>query len=308
MSDPARIALAGCGRIAERGYLPAFRRAVGVELSAVADPEPARREHVAARLPGYASVAELLEHEPVEAIVLATPVEGRLADARLAAERGVLALVEKPPAASLAEARSLAALRPEPRLAFNRRFEPELQRMRAAIPADEERLELNLELDYRRDGWAPHVVRDDALADIGTHLIDLALWFSRGGARRVRALELTAHRAHLELELERGRARLATDTSRRFRRRFSAHAAGSRRSLASHRAGGPAANVLGRLRGSRPAVLVNSITHELEALGAVVRGGEPGALAGARDAVAVMAVVEASRRSFEAGGDWVSVE
>jgi predicted dehydrogenase len=305
---PARIALAGCGRIAERGYLPAFRRAAGVELRAVADPDPARREQVAASLPGYASVAELLEHEQVEALVLATPVEGRLADARLAAERGVLALVEKPPAADLAEARALAALRPAPRMAFNRRFEPELQRMRAAIPAREERLELSLELDYRRDGWAPHVVRDDALADIGTHLIDLALWFSRGGARRVRAHSLTATTARVELELERGRARLATDTDRPFRRRFSVHAAGSGRRLAGHRAGGPAANVIGRLRGSRSALLADSIARELEALGTLVHGGEPGALAGAEDAVAVMAVVDGARRSFGAGGGWVDVE
>ena len=38
MADPVRLALIGCGRIAQVAHLPAVEKAEGVELVAVCDP------------------------------------------------------------------------------------------------------------------------------------------------------------------------------------------------------------------------------------------------------------------------------
>jgi predicted dehydrogenase len=42
MRRPLRLGLAGCGRLAERGYLPALALRDDVELVAVVDVDPAR--------------------------------------------------------------------------------------------------------------------------------------------------------------------------------------------------------------------------------------------------------------------------
>ncbi|HEV2820958.1 MAG TPA: Gfo/Idh/MocA family oxidoreductase, partial [Solirubrobacteraceae bacterium] len=102
MSDTVAIGLVGCGRLAQAGYLPALTAARGVRLSAVADPDPARRETVAAIahnaaagvVPAFATLGELLEGARVDAVVLATPAATHLADAQLAADAGVATLVE----------------------------------------------------------------------------------------------------------------------------------------------------------------------------------------------------------------------
>jgi predicted dehydrogenase len=49
MSDPVRLALVGCGRIAQVAHLPAVEKAEGVELVAVCDPSAAVAGSVAGR-------------------------------------------------------------------------------------------------------------------------------------------------------------------------------------------------------------------------------------------------------------------
>ncbi|MDX6511006.1 MAG: hypothetical protein QOE36_510, partial [Gaiellaceae bacterium] len=109
-----RIGLVGCGRIAERGYVPAALRARGVVLAAVADRVPERCASAAPGVPAFPDAASLLEAGLIDAIVLATPVAGRLDDVELACSAGVPALVEKPPAQDADEARALAELNPQP--------------------------------------------------------------------------------------------------------------------------------------------------------------------------------------------------
>src|SRR5689334_11487802 len=122
-----RLGLIGCGRLAERGYIPALRRARGIRLSAVADPVPGRCADVAPGVPAFAGAAEVLEAGAADALVLATPAHALLGDARLAAAAGVPTLVEKPPAPTVRDTEELAALEPMPFVGFNRRFEPALR-------------------------------------------------------------------------------------------------------------------------------------------------------------------------------------
>ena len=143
------MGLVGCGRVAEHGYVPALARAHGLVLAATADPERPRRELLAPGVPGFDGPAELLEAGGVDVVVIATPSRLHLVHAEIAAEAGVTALVEKPPGTSLDEARLLARLRPQPRLALNRRFEPQVGRLRRAL-AGAGTVELRLALHYRR--------------------------------------------------------------------------------------------------------------------------------------------------------------
>lgn len=300
-----RLGIAGCGRIVERGYAPAVLGLEGVELAAVADPDLERARRVAT--PVGASVfpgpPELVAAGGIDALVVATPAESHGEVAALAAQAGLPALVEKPPAPDLGGALELAALDPPPCIAFNRRF---LQGRELAprVPG-EGWLDLDLELRFRRTGWGAHLVRDEALLDAGTHLIDLAAFLTRSAPIAVRDARLSAERASLELELGRGRARIRCRTDARFAERVEV------RDRAGQVLAGSAIDALrarlARLRGA-PDPLVLSLGRQLEQLATLVREGERGALANAADGVTAMAVVEAARRSAELGGAEVTVE
>ena len=135
-----RVGLAGCGRLAERGYAPAFGLARGVRLVAVADPVLERCEHVAPGIPAYESAEAMLAGGGIDALLIATPPEAHVGDARAAAAVGVPSLVEKPPGIDAREAAELARLDPVPFVGFNRRFEPDLVRLRRKLARQAELL------------------------------------------------------------------------------------------------------------------------------------------------------------------------
>ena len=134
-----RLGLVGCGRVAQRGYVAAARRAAGVRLVAVADLDRSRCEAAAPGVRAYDGARALIAAGDVDALVLATPASAHLADARVAAEASLPTLVEKPPGIDASEAAALAALDPAPWISFNRRFEPALTQLRAALPSDSDR-------------------------------------------------------------------------------------------------------------------------------------------------------------------------
>lgn len=290
---PLRLGLVGCGRVAALGYVPAARRLPAVRLVAVADTELSRCREGAPGVASFASAAGLIESGMAEALVLATPAAAHLPDARLAAAAGLPALVEKPPALDAVEAAALVALDPAPWVGFNRRFEPSLERVRAAVRG-RERLKLWLELSYRRDSWKPFVVADDAITDLGPHLIDLARWLTGSEVEGVRA-ELAPRRAILELDLGGGSlARVVCLTDRPYRERVEIrNCRGS--TIASHVNGGLARGLLARLRAPSGHTLVQSLALQLEAFARAARGGPAPLLATARDGLAVMEAIDAAR-------------
>jgi predicted dehydrogenase len=113
MSEPVRLALVGCGRIAQVAHLPALEKADRVELVAVCDPSAAVASAVARRY-GVARVhtdpESLWADAAVEAVLIAAPdrFHHRLAAEALRAGRHVL--VEKPLTATVAEAEELVGL------------------------------------------------------------------------------------------------------------------------------------------------------------------------------------------------------
>ncbi len=318
-----RIGIAGCGRIAERGYIPAALAAEGVTMVGFADPDAGRRRECAelwrrasnSEATAFASTSELLAAEPIDLLVVAAPTAHHLPLAEEAAAAGVPSLVEKPPTADLAEARQLTELDPQPFVAFNRRFlqGPEL---RDSIPA-QGWLELDLELRFRRSAWGAHEANDEALLDAGLHFVDLACHLSGAAPIAVRDARIEPERASFELELARGRARIACATDRAHREVVTVRDR-SGKLLARSSCGGLRTRLSSFSGGPDPLAL--SLQRQLETIRAVgvspveppqsfLQRGHPHRPppATAQDGITAMAVAEAARRSAALGGAEVTV-
>lgn len=83
--------LVGFGAVAEKAHLPAFAKAEGLSLVAVAD--PARK---APNLNSYPGFDEMLAAEKLDFVVICTPPNTHAALARRALAEGLKVLVEKP--------------------------------------------------------------------------------------------------------------------------------------------------------------------------------------------------------------------
>lgn len=299
MTAPLRLGLIGCGRLAEAGYLPAIGRTAAFDLVAVADPDPARRDRLAAlggdgakgRLAGFADGRALVAGAGVDAVIVASPAGAHLADAAAAATAGVAALVEKPPAPDAAAAADLAALDPAPWIGFNRRFDAAARAVRDRVPPSGD-LDVDLTIHFRRRSWAAVAVHDEVLVDLGPHLVDWSRWLTRSEVVEVDEVELAPDRAQLTLRLERGTVRIDAAADRLHREEIVVRSGGDE--VARHTAGGPIAAVTGRLGGG-PHPLVTSLAAQLAAFAAAVRGGAAPELGTALDGVAVMTVLDTAR-------------
>lgn len=322
--SPLRIGLIGCGRLGTGFYVPAIAAARGVELAAIAEPDLVRSLAARKRATdlglsepiAHARAETLVASRSVDAVVIAGPPQSHLEHARLAAAAGLPALVEKPPATDLAGAVALSRLDPAPWVGFNRRFmvPPEV-----VSPAPGEPFELELGLAYLRVRWRPHVTRQDALADVGCHLVDLVLLaLGEGSALTLRATRLESRRAEAELAGGRGRVRIRCATDRPWRERAVLSHPGSGRPVTRWTAGGLTWGLRRRL-GGIPDPLLGSLIAQLEAFTReVVSGGSSparthaettaSAPATAREGVTVMAAIEALRESAARGGEWLEPE
>jgi predicted dehydrogenase len=305
---PLKVGLVGCGRLAERGWLPALGMAAAAgtaRIVGLAEPDAARRA-AAARAAGlddgaaFADWRELIAAGSADAVVLALDGRAQVEPATAATAAGLAVLVEKPPGGDLDGAAALAALEPPPRVGFSRRFDSAWQALRSAAARGSAPYSLELRLAYRRNGWAPHVVQDDALADMGSHAVDLAAWIGGAPVARARCTRLEGEAAEGELELAEGRgsARFAVGQASSYSEL--GRLAGSETAV---RRGGAWRNALGRFgRGPDAGVLVRSLAAELAAF---ARGD--GDLATAADGVRCHTVLAALRASAAGGGGWVEV-
>jgi predicted dehydrogenase len=113
VSNPLRLALVGCGRIAQVAHLPALEKAEGVRLVAVSDPSRDVAEAVARRY-GVSSACtdrgRLFADDSVEAVLIAAPDRFHAPIATEALKAGKHVLVEKPLSSTTQEAEALAEL------------------------------------------------------------------------------------------------------------------------------------------------------------------------------------------------------
>ena len=305
MTSGVRVGLAGCGRLAERGYVPALAACPAAELVAVTDVELARCAAVAPGVPAFASVGALLREAEVDLVIVATPVRTHLEIATAAAGHGCRTLVEKPPASDASGAWELAALEPVPWVGFNRRFDPSIAGLREQARSTSG-LELRLEMAILPDAWDARERCDSPLLDLGPHLVDLALWLGGRHALAVRSLASDGGAVRFELQLDDARAVIAVSHARAWYERLEVWS-GSRR-LGGIQRGGTWRRALGRLSGSRQSPLVASLTAQLGAASAAVRG-EPvdDRLAPAAAGATVMEVLDAVAAGARRPGVWIDV-
>lgn len=298
-----RVGLVGCGRLAERGYLPALAQAAGVVLAAAADGDVDRARALAPGVPAFASAAELLAGADVDLLVLAHAAPAHVPDACAAAAAGVPSLVEKPPACTACEAEALLRLGSLVWMGFDRRFGSGLAAARDRLAAEPpERLEL--EMSTLPGTWRAYGGSAPVLLDLGPHMVDLALWLTGQAPARVRVETATEHEAAFTLELDGGTtADLRISHRRAWRERVVARdGTGAAETLVAR--GGLARRIASRARPGGASPLVATLAAQLAAVASAVRGGSVDPrLAAARDGVAVMRVLDAAARGGRAAVD-----
>lgn len=180
MNSPLNIGLIGCGRAAERYYLPALARFPEARLVAVADPIYERRNLIASRIAGcltFTSAEALLEKAKIEAVIVATPPATHTAIATLALRAGLPVLVEKPLAPSIADAKELeavvAASNGSIMVGFSRRYWKPIRELRHTVsnqrPFD---ASAQLVITSNVQAWSPISGISDVLDDLGPHQFD----------------------------------------------------------------------------------------------------------------------------------------
>lgn len=103
---PVKIALIGIGKIARDQHVPHLAESPDFTLAAAVT-----RHAAPDGVPGYGSLGEMkAAHPEVTALSVCTPPIDRLAVVREALDLGLDVMIEKPPAATVSEARACAAL------------------------------------------------------------------------------------------------------------------------------------------------------------------------------------------------------
>lgn len=139
---PLRILLVGLGNRG-RMWSTIVGRAEGVEVSGVVDVNPAARASFADEhpdVPGFADLGEALAATTSDAVLLVTPPDGHLAQARQIFAAGLPLLAEKPLTLDLAEAVQIVELAAQSQLplmvGLNFRFLPVSQMIRELVATE----------------------------------------------------------------------------------------------------------------------------------------------------------------------------
>lgn len=209
-----RGALLGLGMIG-RHHARLLQTTPRVEFAGAVDPggDPFRAVTDPAKL--FASTAELLAAGPVDFAIVAVPTDEHLSAVTELAAAGVHVLVEKPLAATTADARELTEIVRGAGLhgavGHVERFNPALIGLRERVQRGD--LGRPFLIATERIGPFPDRIKDvGVVKDLATHDLDLVRWL--GGSAVARVAAETAHRAgraHEDLVLATGR--LANDTA-----------------------------------------------------------------------------------------------
>ncbi|RSS56424.1 Gfo/Idh/MocA family oxidoreductase, partial [Streptomyces sp. WAC06614] len=188
--DPLRVGLVGYGLAGSVFHAPLVTATEGLVLDTVVTTHPERRAEAAAAYPDahLAERPDELWDRGLDLVVIASPNKTHVPLATAALEAGIPVVVDKPLAATAAEARGLAALADE-RGGFlsvfqNRRWDNDFLTLRALLATGELGEIQRFESRYER--WRPHLKggwRESGapeeigglLYDLGSHVVDQAL-------------------------------------------------------------------------------------------------------------------------------------
>src|SRR3954468_19830508 len=186
---PLRIGVVGAGAAAEGIHLPALARTSGIEIVAIVDPAVSRREYVQQKFGVPASYGDHRDAIPhIDAAVVGIPHQYHAPVTVDLLNAGIHVLVEKPMALTTAECDRMidASERSGATLAVGllRRFGPSLRYTKEVLESG--MLGTIRSFDVREGSIFRWPVQSAAmfspqsggvLADIGTHVLDLLLWW-----------------------------------------------------------------------------------------------------------------------------------
>lgn len=193
--SPMRVALVGCGAIAEMAHAPALRvlAAEGrVRVAALIDPSVARRAVVARLLPEARSLERLeaLAAGEVDLAIVASPVSFHAEQSIRLLRDGAHVLVEKPIATTVADAEAMVEAARVSRRAlavglFRRHF-PALNEIGHLITSGTYGALRRFEVEEGGSfGWPaatpalfdPKLAGGGVLIDVGAHVLDVLVWW-----------------------------------------------------------------------------------------------------------------------------------
>ncbi len=227
-----RVAVAGAGAFG-RNHLRVYREleaaGEGVALVAVVEPDAARAADTAAKfaIPVFPSVDALLSADlKLNAASVAVPTVHHHAVAAPLLDAGLDLLVEKPLAASLAEADDMIGRAEK----GSRILQPgHLERFNPAVLAVEPKLRRPMFFEaHRLSVFTPRSLDVDVVLDLMIHDLDIVLTFANSPVREVRAVGLPilspkVDIANVRVELESGcvanftASRVSTERVRKLR-------------------------------------------------------------------------------------------
>ena len=194
MADKTRIAIVGAGHVAQVAHIPAYRANPDVELVAVVDEDPVKARRIkeqAGFKVWYEDFAEMLKKADVDAVDICTPnyLHAPMAIAALRSGRDVIC--EKPLARNATEAQKMVDTADEHgrilMVAMNNRFREDAQMLQKFIVGNElgdvhviKAGWLRRATDWKDRSWFTERGKagGGALLDLGTPLVDLAVWIS----------------------------------------------------------------------------------------------------------------------------------
>ena len=193
-SNPISVAVVGVGvfgRNHARVYKELEQQGEAVRLLGVVDPDVNRADAVAREFgcKAFGSVQQMLTtHSEVQAASVAAPTVHHLAVARELMKAGVDVLIEKPLAATLAEADELVALAATHKriaqVGHLERFNPAV---RATLPLLTQPMFFEV---HRLSVFTPRSLDVDVVLDLMIHDLDIVLAFAKSPVKEVRAVGL----------------------------------------------------------------------------------------------------------------------
>jgi predicted dehydrogenase len=207
MSAKLRMGLIGCGRAAERYYLPALGAVQDIEVVAAVDPVEERRSLVSDRFKGCVPYAaaddELIDR--LDAGIIVSPPDTHAALAAAFLKRNRCVLVEKPLAPSMDGIADLKGAADASKgfltMGFNFRFWEPVIRLRDILTreAGPDSLEVVFTGDYSL--WDPVSFVSDSLEDLGPHVFDLVRFILKREMRSLSAVSRGKSGVDLEISV-----------------------------------------------------------------------------------------------------------
>jgi predicted dehydrogenase len=217
------------GRNHARVYKELEQQGEAVRLTAVVDPDPGRAEAAAAEFgcKAFSSVSQMLAaHGGLQAASVAVPTAHHLEAGRELIQAGIDVLIEKPLAATLAEADELTALAAKHKrvaqVGHLERFNPAV---RATLPLITQPMFFEV---HRLSVFTPRSLDVDVVLDLMIHDLDIVLACVKSPVKEVRAVGLPilsskADIANVRIEFESGcvanftASRVSTERVRKLR-------------------------------------------------------------------------------------------